>query len=208
MQRVDMLTINISSTTTVSEAAPIRLDIHIEEVDSLMDTWLDQYRHRHTISNGLELYWTSTALPRFTNNALSLLINFATSAVASMMIFYWTYKLELAMLREDSHDSKAMGNTGDLTSSFATNTHCLGSLIVRSTTYWLRKELVSTHVYMYIVIFPYQVAWTWFARRLQLYANEILACHAVRERILTGGSKTRVAEFVIDQLCKGPPDHS
>lgn len=211
MQDIDTLTISIHCTTSETYAALTSLKARVNEVDSLLDTWLDEYRREHTIPDGLELYelyWTSTALPRSTNTALSRPIDFATVAVASMMMTYWTYKLELAMLQEEIYALTAVSkvaNTEHSASTLATSSQRLASLICRSTTYWLEKEHVSTHVYMYMLIFPYRVAWAWFARQPQLYVNEISACRTVRERLLTGVSKTRVAEFVIDQLYKGPP---
>lgn len=144
-------------------------------------------------------------LPRSTNNALSPLIDFATLPVAGMMMTYWTYKPELAMLLEEIDISPAIagriGGTAPASTLHNINTHRLASTIVRSTTYWLEPEHVSARVYMYMLIYLYRIAWAWFARRLQLM--QVKYWPVV---LLTGKSKTRIAEFVIDQLYKLPLD--
>ena len=143
------------------------------------------------------------------NIALSPTIDFATKTVASMMMSYWTYKLELAMLREDIYTLEAnldRSDANDPVAAVVANAYHLASLIIRSATYWLANENVSIHVCMYMLIYPYRVAWAWFVRRPELYAEEIAACRTVRAQLLAGGFNTRLAEFVLDQLYKGPPE--
>ena len=126
-----------------------------------------------------------------------------------MMMTYWTHKLELAMLREDIYALEADpdgADANDRVGAVVANAYELASLIIRSATYWLANENVSIHVCMYMLIYPYRVAWAWFVRQSQLYAEEIPACRNIRARLLVGGFNTRLAEFVLDQLYKGPPE--
>jgi hypothetical protein len=210
MQKTDILMCESNSMTkSAANVALTNLGARVAEVGTALDSWLHGYRHEHNILDGLELYWSSTALPRSTNNALSPSIDFATKTVASMMMTYWTYKLELAMLRDDIYTLEAIpGETldNDPIATVVADAYGLAKLILRSATYWLESQNVSIHVCMYMLIFPYRVAWAWFGRRPQLYAEEISACRTIRARLLTGGFNTRLAEFVLDQLYKGPPD--
>ena len=210
MQNIDTLTLNRHSTTTAAfTIALVSLDARVGAVGTALDNWLEGYQHEHNISDGLGLYWSSTALPHSTNIALSPTIDFATKTVASMMMTYWTHKLELAMLREDIYALEADpdgADANDRVGAVVANAYELASVIIRSATYWLANENVSIHVCMYMLIYPYRVAWAWFVRQSQLYAEEIPACRNIRARLLVGGFNTRLAEFVLDQLYKGPPE--
>ena len=210
MQNIDILTSNSHSTPTVAfNLAVNSLDARVGEIGTALDDWLERYWPEHNIADSLELYWSSTALPRLTNIALSPTVDFATKTVASMMMTYWTYKLELAMLREDIRALKAGPNQDgakDLASATTADAYALASLIIRSATYWLERENVSIHVCMYMLIYPYRVAWAWFSRRSLLYDEEISACRSIRARLLTDDFNTRLAEFVLDSFYKGPPD--
>lgn len=210
MQNIDMLTLNGRSTPRAAiNVALTSLDARVGAICIALDNWLDGYRLEHNISDSLGLYWSSTALPRSTNTTLSPTIDFATKTVASMMMSYWTYKLELAMLREDIYTLEGDSDrtdANDLVAEVVATATDLASLIIRSATYWLANDNVSIHVCMYMLIYPYRVAWAWFARRPQLYAEEISACRTIRGRLLAGGFNTRLAEFVLDQLYKGPPE--
>jgi len=210
VQNIDMLTANSHNTPIAAvKLALISLDARVEAIGIALDNWLDQYRHGRNISDGLGLYWSSTALSRFTDIALSPTIDFATRTVASMMMSYWTYKLELAILREDIYTLEASLDTNDANdpvSAVVANAYHLASLIIRSATYWMGNENVSIHVCMYMLIYPYRVAWAWFVRRPQQYGEEISACRTIRAKLLAGGFNTRLAEFVLDQVHKGPPE--
>jgi len=121
---------------------------------------------------------------------MSPLIEFAGLVHAINMMTYWTYRLELSMIREDINALQAIVDLDVPKIACETNSYRLASMILRSRTYWLQLEDTGVSAYGCGLIFPYRVAWAWFARRPQLYGEELGACRTVRMLMKTGTSTT------------------
>jgi len=137
---------------------------------------------------------------------MSPLIEFVGLVHAINMMTYWTYRLELSMIREDINSLQAIVDLDAPKIAGETHSYRLASMILRSTTYWLQLEDTGVSAYGCGLIFPYRVAWAWFARCPQLYGEELSACRTVRMLMKTGTSTARLSELTMDQLYKPAPE--
>jgi len=137
---------------------------------------------------------------------MSPLIEFVGLVHAINMMTYWTYRLELSMIREDINVLQAIVDLDAPKIASETDSYRLASMIIRSTTYWLQLDDTGVSAYGCGLIFPYRVAWAWFARRPQLHGEEMSACRTVRMLMKTGTATTRLSELTMDQLYKPAPE--
>jgi hypothetical protein len=110
------------------------------------------------------------------------------------------------MIREDINALQSSVDFDAPKIASETDSYRLASLIIRSTTYWLQLEDAGVSAYECGLVFPYRVAWAWFARWPQLYEMELSACRTVRMLMKTGTATTRLSELTMDQLYKPAPE--
>jgi len=206
MQEIDDLTLHYFQPQSLFSALT-SLSERVDELDLALFHWHDSYQQQgNDMMDDRGHYWTSTAVPTASTPAMSPLIEFAGMVHAINMMTYWTYRLELSMIREDINALQASVDFNGLRIASETDSYRLASLIIRSTPYWLQLEDTGVSAYGCGMVFPYRVAWAWFARCPQLHGKELSACRTVRALMKTGTSATRLSELTMDQLYKPAPE--